>query len=275
MTFSYGADGARAGRRVAARAAGPDGRARGHDRRGQVDAGQARRALLRPDGGRACWSTATTCATSPRPRCARRWGSCRRRRSCSAARSARTSRSAARTRPTRRCARRRTPSAPTSSSTGSSTATTRRSASAASSSRPASASSWPSRARWSPTRASSCSTRRPRTSTSTPSPGSRAGLRRLLAGRTAIVIAHRLSTIERAGQIVVLEHGRIVEQGSHEELLAAARPLLAPARGLARASRGVGVGRPGGSRHRLVGAQPKRASSRCPGGCRRAARHLG
>jgi ABC-type multidrug transport system fused ATPase/permease subunit len=45
------------------------------------------------------------------------------------------------------------------------------------------------------------------------------GLRRLLAGRTAIVIAHRLSTIRGAGRIVVLEHGQIVEQGTHEELL--------------------------------------------------------
>ncbi len=47
------------------------------------------------------------------------------------------------------------------------------------------------------------------------------GLERLLRGRTAIVIAHRLSTIRRAGKIVVLEGGQIVEQGTHDELIAA------------------------------------------------------
>jgi subfamily B ATP-binding cassette protein MsbA len=46
-----------------------------------------------------------------------------------------------------------------------------------------------------------------------------AALESLMAGRTTFVIAHRLSTIERADLIVVMEHGRIVEQGTHERLL--------------------------------------------------------
>lgn len=46
------------------------------------------------------------------------------------------------------------------------------------------------------------------------------GLRRLRAGRTTFVIAHRLSTITSADQILVLEHGEIVERGTHTELLA-------------------------------------------------------
>ncbi|WP_413673710.1 lipid A export permease/ATP-binding protein MsbA [Massilia cellulosiltytica] len=46
-----------------------------------------------------------------------------------------------------------------------------------------------------------------------------AALDTLMAGRTTFVIAHRLSTIEGADLIVVMEHGRIVEQGTHDELL--------------------------------------------------------
>jgi ATP-binding cassette subfamily B protein len=45
-------------------------------------------------------------------------------------------------------------------------------------------------------------------------------LLRLMEGRTSFVIAHRLSTIRKADQVLVINNGRIIERGTHDELLA-------------------------------------------------------
>ena len=47
-----------------------------------------------------------------------------------------------------------------------------------------------------------------------------------MQGRTVFVIAHRLSTVQNSDVIMVLDHGRIVERGSHEELLEEKRQVL-------------------------------------------------
>jgi ATP-binding cassette subfamily B protein len=46
-----------------------------------------------------------------------------------------------------------------------------------------------------------------------------AAVHEVIQGRTSVIIAHRLATIRDADRILVLDHGRIVEEGSHQELL--------------------------------------------------------
>ena len=54
-----------------------------------------------------------------------------------------------------------------------------------------------------------------------------AALEKLMSGRATVVVAHRLSTIRRADTILVIEHGRVVESGSHDQLLEASGPYAA------------------------------------------------
>ena len=48
-----------------------------------------------------------------------------------------------------------------------------------------------------------------------------AGMDKLMDGRTVFVIAHRLSTVRNSKAIIVLDHGNIIERGTHEQLIAA------------------------------------------------------
>ena len=53
-----------------------------------------------------------------------------------------------------------------------------------------------------------------------PSKAIQKALAEVMKHRTTLVIAHRLSTIENADQVIVLDHGKVVERGTHAELLA-------------------------------------------------------
>ncbi len=165
------------------------------------------RASMTPRAG-ACSSTGTTCARSRATRCARRWGSCRRRRSCSRAPCARTSPSGAPTRRTSRSAPPRRRSEPTSSSPscrdGYDTEVGERGAQLSAGQRQLIAFA---RALIADPRILILDEATSNVDLHTEG-RIEAALRRLLAGRTSIVIAHRLSTIRQAGRIVVLEHGQ-------------------------------------------------------------------
>ena len=206
--------------------AGRDGRARRRDRRRQVDAREARRPLLRPDGGRGARRRRRPCATSTSVAFRRQLGvvpqeaflfSGTIRDNIAYGRPDATdaeveARGPRRRRP--RLHRRRCPAA-----TSQPVSERGRSLS------PASASSSRSPGPSSSTRRSCCSTRRRRTSTWPARPRCSGRWDRGRQGRTTILIAHRLPTARPADRILVVDDGRIVEDGNHDELLARRRPL--------------------------------------------------
>ena len=207
--------------------AGRSRRARRPVGRRQDDGRVAAPALLGRDRAAASRSTASTFEISHSPICAARSASCRRSRRCSAARSARTSPTRGRTttvrrRPRTRSSPRRAPRTRSSSSSGCPTGSTRASASAASSCPAASASGSRSRGSFCKNPAvvvldeatSSLDTESER--------AIEAAMEDLLRGRSTLIIAHRLSTVRRADRVLVLEHGRIVETGTHERAARAA-----------------------------------------------------
>ena len=108
------------------------------------------------------------------------------------------------------------------------TGSTPSSATAATGSPAASGSGWRSPGCCSRRRRSWSSTRRPPTSTRESEVAVQRALDAALEGRTSLVIAHRLSTVRNADQILVVDGGRIVQRGTHAELLAAGRPVRRP-----------------------------------------------
>ena len=149
---------------------------------------------------------------------------CSRTPGCSATPSGRTSATATPTPPTPRSSR--PPGSPMSigSSPRCPRVTTPSSTTRATTSPPARSSCSPSLGPSSPTRPSSSSTRPPPRWDTRTEVLIQEAMNALRADRTSFVIAHRLSTIRGADTIVVMDGGRIAEQGSHEELLARAGP---------------------------------------------------